>query len=440
MDYMIEHKDDFEPFVEDGISLERYVSWLRKNGTHAGNDAIVAFAKLHHLNVVIHQLNQPILTIRGVQDSTFAQELHIAYHNGEHYSSVRRIDAKPTVYHDGLSSAHAKEDMHSHKEDQSSHQSSHQQDLTKPRMRKTRSQVDIEKLHTDSQRKTKTSLPRSHNQANVPKLNNFLVTHYEVKETVDKQTLGSFPRDKNSLGQKTLRTKLRDENSLGQKAQKGILRDEKSFRHIVPDDSLNKNPTNSWHREDKTLDENYHYTNRMTMEEFLDYFNSQDMTVLEFMETEEFWEYCISNSMTGFNLVNELKRDPRIKEREEKVFMDKWLRHEIQNKERFEMKKQKEIKEKSSIQREALDSRKPNVKQENKLGAQHKGKGKSDIPGKQGQDSGQNEWTQSMERKIVAGDGESSVDSQGLAQVHRSIAGDGESSVNIKDLYKYIRR
>ena len=107
VEYVVKHRDTFEPFVEGGIPFNRYISWLRKKGTHAGNDAIVAFAKLHHLNVAIHQLNQPILMIHGAKDSTIARELHIAYHNEEHYSSVRRIDAKTTVHHkDRLPSRH----------------------------------------------------------------------------------------------------------------------------------------------------------------------------------------------------------------------------------------------------------------------------------------------------------------------------------------------
>lgn len=40
------------------------VSNLRKLGTYAGNDAIVAFARFHKVNVVIHQLNAPFLLVR----------------------------------------------------------------------------------------------------------------------------------------------------------------------------------------------------------------------------------------------------------------------------------------------------------------------------------------------------------------------------------------
>nr|XP_045374430.1 OTU domain-containing protein 3 isoform X3 [Camelus bactrianus] len=67
------------------------VASLAKPGTFAGNDAIVAFARNHQLNVVIHQLNAPLWQIRGTEKSN-VRELHIAYRCGEHYDSVRRIN------------------------------------------------------------------------------------------------------------------------------------------------------------------------------------------------------------------------------------------------------------------------------------------------------------------------------------------------------------
>ncbi|XP_035314616.1 OTU domain-containing protein 3 isoform X2 [Cricetulus griseus] len=60
VDYMIRQREDFEPFVEDDIPFEKHVASLSKPGTFAGNDAIVAFARNHQLNVVIHQLNAPL--------------------------------------------------------------------------------------------------------------------------------------------------------------------------------------------------------------------------------------------------------------------------------------------------------------------------------------------------------------------------------------------
>ena len=64
---------------------------LSKLGTYGGNDSIVAFARNHGVNVVIHQLNEPRWVINGAGYSDNGQviELHISYHNGEHYSSVR---------------------------------------------------------------------------------------------------------------------------------------------------------------------------------------------------------------------------------------------------------------------------------------------------------------------------------------------------------------
>ncbi|XP_053307618.1 OTU domain-containing protein 3 [Spea bombifrons] len=91
VDYMIKHRNDFEPFVEDDVPFERHVTNLAQPGTFAGNDAIVAFARNNQVNVVIHQLNNPLWQIRGAEKAN-SQELHIAYRYGEHYDSVRRVN------------------------------------------------------------------------------------------------------------------------------------------------------------------------------------------------------------------------------------------------------------------------------------------------------------------------------------------------------------
>ncbi|KAF4013830.1 hypothetical protein G4228_005409 [Cervus hanglu yarkandensis] len=91
VEYMVKQREDFEPFVEDDVPFEKHVASLAKPGTFAGNDAIVAFARNHQLNVVIHQLNAPLWQIRGT-DKSNGRELHIAYRYGEHYDSVRRIN------------------------------------------------------------------------------------------------------------------------------------------------------------------------------------------------------------------------------------------------------------------------------------------------------------------------------------------------------------
>ena len=394
VEYMVKHKDTFEPFVEDGVPFNRYISWLRKKGTHAGNDAIVAFAKLYHLNVAIHQLNQPILMITGAKDSIIGRELHIAYHNGEHYSSVRRIDAKTTVHHkDRLASRHIEGIRCSQYKDQSSHQ-----------MGKERSQMDIEKQYKDSRRKTEISWSRSNNQADVPKLSKGQETHQEVKKTIHKHVPGSVPRDENSLGQETLRIKLRDENSLRQETQNRVLKDGKSLRHEALKDTYVRNPTSSMNIEDRSLDGNDHYTSSMIMKEFSDYFNSQAMTVTEFVGTKEFFDYSVSNSMTSFHLVNELKKGQRTQAK-------------------------KEIEVESTTQHGAMDLKKPKVLHEKKRDTQLSRK--SDILKRNSQDCGQNKVTQSGGKPIIADDGKLSVNSKGCAEVHKITADDGRLSVDI---------
>ncbi|XP_042199730.1 OTU domain-containing protein 3 [Callorhinchus milii] len=91
VDYMVKHREDFEPFVEDEVPFDRYVMNLEKPGTFAGNDAIVAFARNAQVNIVIHQLNAPLWQVPGARKG-HAAELHIAYRYGEHYDSVRKIN------------------------------------------------------------------------------------------------------------------------------------------------------------------------------------------------------------------------------------------------------------------------------------------------------------------------------------------------------------
>ncbi|XP_062316097.1 OTU domain-containing protein 3 [Osmerus eperlanus] len=86
--YMMSHRHDFEPFVEDDMPFAQHLSNLSQPGTFAGNDAIVAFARSQQLKVVIHQLNTPLWEINGVEKQV-CRELHIAYRYGDHYDSVR---------------------------------------------------------------------------------------------------------------------------------------------------------------------------------------------------------------------------------------------------------------------------------------------------------------------------------------------------------------
>jgi OTU domain-containing protein 3 len=105
--YIRQNRDEFEPFIAALIedddadnkaekkkpnrrldAFDNYIRNLETPGTYADNGCLVAFARLYQVTINIHQLDLPIWTIQGVNPSK--KNLHLAYHNGEHYSSIRR--------------------------------------------------------------------------------------------------------------------------------------------------------------------------------------------------------------------------------------------------------------------------------------------------------------------------------------------------------------
>ena len=90
-DYMVLHREDFEPFVEDDVPFDEHIASMRTTRTFAGNDAIVAFSRIHAVHIIIHQLNSSCLHFHG-SDRLDARQLHISYHNGNHYNSIRWLE------------------------------------------------------------------------------------------------------------------------------------------------------------------------------------------------------------------------------------------------------------------------------------------------------------------------------------------------------------
>ena len=217
----------------------------------------------------------------------------------------------------------------------------------------------------------------------------------------------AVPRDENSLGQKIPKAVVRDENSLKQKTQKGALIGHKDHTNLV---------------NMKTSNKACEYKNSMTLKEFLDYFNKQDLQVTDFMRTKEFMDYSDSNNMTTLRLVNELKSDPRTREREEKRFMEK---EEIR---RSNIRRQEEMTERLNIESGVLDSKKSIAQCDRKTGAQFKRM--SGFPAGNSQVSRQKERSQLNKDKAIADDGQSSVRSHGSVQVHKLKIDDEQSSVS----------
>ncbi|CAF1274567.1 unnamed protein product [Adineta steineri] len=87
-DYMRNNREDFEPFIVDQ-TFDAFVRSLSKDGTYGGNECIVAFSRLFDAKICIHQLNQPVWIVCFSDPPK--HEIHISYHNYEHYSSVRSL-------------------------------------------------------------------------------------------------------------------------------------------------------------------------------------------------------------------------------------------------------------------------------------------------------------------------------------------------------------
>ena len=85
------NKDDFQPFIEH--DMDQFLKTLNLDGEFGGNEAIVALARSLKVEIIIHQADQSAWNVDGTNDSDCEErhrQLHIAYHDWEHYSSVRR--------------------------------------------------------------------------------------------------------------------------------------------------------------------------------------------------------------------------------------------------------------------------------------------------------------------------------------------------------------
>ncbi|KAI8081785.1 uncharacterized protein BX664DRAFT_201146 [Halteromyces radiatus] len=101
--YLQQHKETYQYFVEDDIPFDRYIANLQQDGFFGGHMVIVGFAKLRQVDIKVYQPGM-IYVISGIDedveeennddddDDTGRQILHIAYHSWEHYSSIRNVD------------------------------------------------------------------------------------------------------------------------------------------------------------------------------------------------------------------------------------------------------------------------------------------------------------------------------------------------------------
>ncbi|KAJ1723905.1 hypothetical protein LPJ61_005786 [Coemansia biformis] len=94
-DYMAQHSNEFEPFMDETCSFNRYVINMRRQGVFGGNLELVAFARNYRVDIKVYQIGGRVFVISGAPPSNPGNPnrsmpaVHIAYHSYEHYSSVR---------------------------------------------------------------------------------------------------------------------------------------------------------------------------------------------------------------------------------------------------------------------------------------------------------------------------------------------------------------
>lgn len=102
VDYIEKHQKEYEPFLEDEVPFDEYCKQMREPGTWAGHMELQAISLVTQVNICIHRLLSPRWHIVNFKN-TETRCIHLSYHDGEHYNSVRRKDddgdgpAKPII-------------------------------------------------------------------------------------------------------------------------------------------------------------------------------------------------------------------------------------------------------------------------------------------------------------------------------------------------------
>ncbi|KAJ1694920.1 hypothetical protein LUZ63_011618 [Rhynchospora breviuscula] len=86
--YIRNHREDFEPFIEDEMLFDDYCKSMEEDGTWAGHMELQAASLVIRTNICIHQFNSPRWYIQNFS-SHDVNMIHLSYHHGEHYNSVR---------------------------------------------------------------------------------------------------------------------------------------------------------------------------------------------------------------------------------------------------------------------------------------------------------------------------------------------------------------
>ncbi|KAL1564161.1 ubiquitinyl hydrolase 1 [Salvia divinorum] len=86
--FIKDNREMFEPFVEDEVLFDDYCQSMGEDGTWAGHMELQAASLVTHSNICIHRNMSPRWYIQNF-DKHEVLMIHLSYHDGEHYNSVR---------------------------------------------------------------------------------------------------------------------------------------------------------------------------------------------------------------------------------------------------------------------------------------------------------------------------------------------------------------
>ncbi|QCD81608.1 OTU domain-containing protein 3 isoform X2 [Vigna unguiculata] len=89
--HILDNREMFEPFIEDEVPFDEYCLSMENDGTWAGHMELQAASLVTRSNICIHRHMSPRWYIRNFDDHG-VRMVHLSYHDGEHYNSVRLKD------------------------------------------------------------------------------------------------------------------------------------------------------------------------------------------------------------------------------------------------------------------------------------------------------------------------------------------------------------
>jgi hypothetical protein len=89
---MLANPDDYKPFIDEDDTLEKYCNNMSKNTVWGGQMELNALAKAHKFNVIVHKIDSPSMAHVFHEPIGSVATIHLSYHMGSHYNSIRRSD------------------------------------------------------------------------------------------------------------------------------------------------------------------------------------------------------------------------------------------------------------------------------------------------------------------------------------------------------------